>query len=786
MLPNQNRIKQFLTVLKDKDCLQCIFKLLTYLKEFSKYDTLVLKIENEIGTLRDDIDSLYNLFNLEENLCDTPPLRLPKGPLNDFQQYLIQRYISVNFMQTNSSICAPNMFHIRLALIDNNNDEHLHFTDYSFLYEQENDRNYLDYCDIFTDDHRVVVLQGPPGCGKTTLAKHLCKQWANGKLLQKFSHVIFVQLRDERVTNATTFEELIKIYMDILSESIDIEVFKSHGMGLLIILEGWDELPEKIRCKDTIFRSLISGEILPKAVIAVTTRSSFLVNLPINVCRRIEIVGFTKEQIEQYVDYYMDHNDSLTSQFWEQLRDLPQIKKILFVPVILCIVLNIFQQNDKKIPETYTELYTKFLLCQLSIFHSKRSCNHTKFESLDSLPSDISNMVLKFGKMGYYCLLHSKLTFCEEEINDKCFDSKGVPLELGEVAIFEQHIMVNCAHVSKTYQFIHRTFQEILAAWYVSNQPNLFQRKAIKENFRNKKLEAFWMFYAGLTKFNSISFDTAFQSDHAHKFTYLFNTTILSFIGRRAMRFNNIRSIGTAFFTAKLYAASVSNSVPKSFQITLIAAAMESRSPQICKSLCNSYVFYRDICWFTVPEKASTPQILLALSYCMAHSEKKWVIHCERLDNESVDHLLKCLGCDKSEGCTCNNCGSFTNRTDDSIFALDVSSSEHSLNGLAKLIKIQRHIKWIIMSRSKCVDDSLMIELSGALKQNTSLIFLHLYACNITSVGVRALADMLKENSTIEWIGLRDNENTLNEEDIILLLETINNYNATTYIHVNT
>ena len=74
------------------------------------------------------------------------------------------------------------------------------------------------------------------------------------------------------------------------------------------------------------------------------------------------------------------------------------------------------------------------------------------------------------------------------------------------------------------------------------------------------------------------------------------------------------------------------------------------------------------------------------------------------------------------------------------------------------------------MSRSECVDDNLMIELSEALKQNTSLIFLHLYACNITSVGIRALADMLKENSTIEWIGLRDNENTLNEEDIILLL----------------
>ena len=130
--------------------------------------------------------------------------------------------------------------------------------------------------------------------------------------MQRFSPV---QLRDERVTNTTTFEELIKKYTDILSKSIITkEVFKNHGMGLLIILEGWDELLEKLSCKDTIFHSLISGEILPKAVIAVTTQSSFLVNLLINVCRRIEIVGFTKEQIEQYVDHFMHHNDSLTAQ----------------------------------------------------------------------------------------------------------------------------------------------------------------------------------------------------------------------------------------------------------------------------------------------------------------------------------------------------------------------------------------------------------------------------------------------------------------------------------------
>ena len=786
ILSKQDKIKQLLIVLKDK-YLQCIVDFLMYLKELPTYNTLVIKIENEITSLKSDVDNLHSVCRHTATPSLTyscgAPIRLSENtPLDVFQEYLIQRYNSDNFFQAHSSIRAPKIFHIELALINNTDDEHFHFSDYSLLYEQESHSTYLDYSDIFTNSHRVVVLQGPPGSGKTTLAKYLCKQWTNGTLLQRFSLVIFVQLRNERVANANSFEEIIKTYMDTYCEAITKEIFKTHGKDILIILEGWDELSEKLRCKDTIFGSLISGEILPNAIVMVTTRSSVVINLPVDDCRRIEVIGFSKEKVKEYVDCFFHHDNSMTTQFWEQLRNLPHVKKILFVPVILCIILHIFQQNNQKIPETYTELYTKFLLCQLSIYHAKTSCDHTNFESLDDLPRAILDMVLKFGKMGYYCLLNSKLSFSEEEINNKCFDSKGIPLELDEVAIFEQHIMVNCSHVSKTYQFIHQTFQELLAAWYVSKQPISFQQKTIKKHFRDEKLEAFWMFYAGLTKFNSISFQRVFHSNYIYQFKYLVSTLIVSGVGRNAVRPINVRSIGTAFFTTKLYAYTVSNSVPNSLQITLIAAAMESQNPQICKILCNSYIFYRDTCWFTVPENASTPQVLLPLSYCIAHSGKKWAIQCKKLDNDDVDYLLKYLRCSKSVDCLCNNCNSFIDRTDNAIYAIDTSSSQYSLDGLVKLVETQRYIEWMVLSRSEFVDYNLMIRLCEALKENTSLKFLHMLGCNVTSVEVKAIADLLKENSTLEWIGLRDNEKTLKEEDIILLLETINSYNTTVYM----
>ena len=57
---------------------------------------------------------------------------------------------------------------------------------------------------------RVCLIEGAPGAGKSTLALHICHQWAQGAFwLERFELVVLVYLRDEAVQNANTLADIL-------------------------------------------------------------------------------------------------------------------------------------------------------------------------------------------------------------------------------------------------------------------------------------------------------------------------------------------------------------------------------------------------------------------------------------------------------------------------------------------------------------------------------------------------------------------------------------------------
>uniref|UniRef100_A0A1X7SDH5 NACHT domain-containing protein n=1 Tax=Amphimedon queenslandica TaxID=400682 RepID=A0A1X7SDH5_AMPQE len=87
-----------------------------------------------------------------------------------------------------------------------------------------------------------VVIDGPPGIGKTTLCRKLLNMWSNGPLVhQQYDLVLYCPLRNSKIATATTLADLFvhqRYEVPMVAEWFE----KRNGEGILIIFDGWDEL----------------------------------------------------------------------------------------------------------------------------------------------------------------------------------------------------------------------------------------------------------------------------------------------------------------------------------------------------------------------------------------------------------------------------------------------------------------------------------------------------------------------------------------------------------------
>jgi len=197
------------------------------------------------------------------------------------------------------------------------------------------------------------------GIGKTTLANEICIQWAKREqfLVEDFDIVILVPLRS--IQQRSIEEEII----EHIGEQTYEQVKKLAGNRCLLILKGLDEMAFERRESDPFLVQVSKCTLLEKATTIITSRPHACEKL--SASRRVEVVGFGKKEIQQFVEESFPNDMKSVETFLQHLFEYPYLESLSYVPMNLVMIIDIFQCSGKKLPSTITKLYQVFITMTL-------------------------------------------------------------------------------------------------------------------------------------------------------------------------------------------------------------------------------------------------------------------------------------------------------------------------------------------------------------------------------------------------------------------------------------
>ena len=348
---------------------------------------------------------------------------------------------------------------------------------------------------------RLVLIEGAPGVGKTTFSEQFCFKWSQGQRLNDHNLLVLLPLRDNRVRSAKSISDLF--HHPQLQGAIAQEVESSQGEGVVLWLEAWDELEQKMREESSIFLDLVHGRKLPKATIIITSRpwatKPIVKSTSIRVDQHIELVTTPTLELGRVLREERVH-PNIRSKFLDYVNYYPAMIAAMHTPVTANIVTDVFKWSrdmESTPPTTVTRLYTAYtckLLMQHFSGHKAHGKQSWKIGSLEDLPPDVHQQLLALSKLAWEGIMKQQLTFSSADVG-------GVTLGLIE-SVKE---LYRGQDAELSYHFIHLTLQEFLAAYHITQLPLHTQQQLIREHVKVGHLSVVMKFYFGLSKFNTFT-----------------------------------------------------------------------------------------------------------------------------------------------------------------------------------------------------------------------------------------------------------------------------------------
>ena len=363
----------------------------------------------------------------------------------------------------------------------------------------------IDLMNIFSEignRQNFVLIEGAPGSGKSTLALHICQEWAKGKLFQEYDIAILVRLRDPLVKEAKTIEDLLPCRNLTLACQIGATISGTDGKGVLWVLDGWDELPSDLP-RDSIINKLIRPDMsqkgaLHESAVIVTSRPSSSAELHPLVSSRVEVLGFTPHQLEQYFTECLEGDSQAVQTLLERIRENPVVEGSCYLPLNASIVVNCFLSDNHSLPTSNHGIFTSVVQSSLKRYLQEKLGKTTPvgdITSPDSLPSEIRTQTVQMCQLAYHGIEANKATFTDGDLA-----ALHITKDISNVGLLQTVPSIISDGDLVYYCFLHLSIQELLAAIHISLMSPKQQISVFQKLFGSPRFSAVFQFYAGITK----------------------------------------------------------------------------------------------------------------------------------------------------------------------------------------------------------------------------------------------------------------------------------------------